>query len=228
MQPGPVLTTEQVRRLDRIAIEEYGVPGVVLMENAGRGAAETALEMLDGGAGPVLVLCGRGNNGGDGFVVARHLHNHRVRVEILLACPLGRVDPAGDAGVNLAIVRRMGLPLREITDPAAARDISLAGYVLLVDALLGTGLSGAVREPARGLIGAVNASGVPCLAIDTPSGLHTDTGEVLGVAVKASRTVTFAAAKRGFFVGRGPEHVGRLEVVDIGSPREILNRVSKG
>jgi NAD(P)H-hydrate epimerase len=219
------LTTEQVRRLDRIAIEEYGIPGAVLMENAGRGAADIALQMLGRKRGRVLVLCGRGNNGGDGFVIARHLHNRGIAVALWLAARADEVKPESDAGINLRIVQKMKLPLIEGSDAARAKPIAGSRYDLLVDALLGTGLSGEVREPMRTLIQQMNASGIPVLAVDTPSGLDTETGRVLGVAVRARRTATFAAAKRGFFLGEGPAHVGKLHVVDIGVPRELLLRV---
>jgi len=220
-----VATTAQVREIDRRAIEEYGIPGLILMENAGRGAAAEAETMLGGAEGKgVLILCGRGNNGGDGFVVGRHLHNRGARVEFWLAASADVVDARSDAGVNLRIARRMGLPIREIRSVAEVPPAGIppGRYHLLVDALLGTGLSGEVREPYRALIEAINAARTPVLSIDTPSGLNTDTGEVLGVAVRATRTVTFAAAKQGFFRGEGPAHVGQLVCVDIGVPRELL------
>jgi NAD(P)H-hydrate epimerase len=222
-----VAATEEVRGLDRRAIEEYGMPGVILMENAGAGAARIALEMLGREGGRVLILCGRGNNGGDGYVIGRHLHNSGVEVEFWLATTVEKVDPTSDAGINLRIIQKMGLPVREITDTASVPDIAAGGYALLVDALLGTGLSGEVREPMRTLIERINASGVPVLAVDCPSGLDTDGGRVLGVAVKATRTATFAAAKKGFFVNNGPERVGKFDVVDIGIPRELLTALRK-
>jgi NAD(P)H-hydrate epimerase len=228
MSSGIVLTTEQVRSLDKVAIEQYGMSGVMLMENAGRGAAEIALTMLPHKTPRVLVLCGRGNNGGDGFVIGRHLHNKGVGVEFWLAASADKVDPASDAGTNLRIVQKMDLPIREITDSSQVEPIPRDKYNLLVDALLGTGLAGDVREPTRSLIQAINASGIPVLAVDTPSGLNTDTGEILGVAVRANCTVTFAAAKRGFFQGSGPEYVGRLQVADIGIPRELIMSAMRG
>lgn len=222
----PRLTREQVRQIDRRAMEEYGMPGVILMENAGRGAAEHALSMLgDRENALVWILCGKGNNGGDGFVIARHLHNRGVRVQIGLAARSAECSEGkGDAAVNLRIALRMGLPVREILsleDAAAMRPL-LAEADLIVDALFGTGLAGDVREPARDLINVINASGRPVLAVDAPSGLCCNTGSVLGAAVKAAKTVTFAAAKVGFFAGEGPDHVGDLAVVDIGVPRELL------
>ena len=222
MKEPIVLTTAQVRNLDKRAIEEYGMPGVILMENAGRGAAQVALTMLGRKPARALMLCGRGNNGGDGFVVARHRHNQGVSVEFWIAASIDNVDPSSDAGINLRIARKMGLPMREITDASQVSPIPKGGYDLLVDALLGTGLSGEVREPIRSLIRAINDSRIPVLAVDTPSGLNTDTGEILGVAVRATRTVTFAAAKQGFFRRTAPEYVGMLHVVDIGIPRELI------
>jgi NAD(P)H-hydrate epimerase len=217
-------TREQVREMDRRAIEEYGMPGIVLMENAGRGAAMAAAAMLGDPAGKrIAVFCGKGNNGGDGFVVARHLFNAGVEVETCLAGRMAEVPPESDAGVNMYVARRMNIPLYEVPDTAAAAALRLTGFDLLVDALLGTGLSGEVREPSQSLIERLNASGRPVLAIDIPSGLCADSGRVLGVAVKAARTATFAAAKRGFFLGDGPARVGQLDVVDIGAPRQLLN-----
>jgi len=219
-----VASTQEIRELDRRAIEDYGMPGIILMENAGRGAAEVAAGMLgDPRDRRVLILCGRGNNGGDGFVIGRHLHNRGATVEFRLAATIDKVKPGGDAATNMAIAQKMGLPIRET--PAAgdvpAHDLETGGYDLLIDALLGTGLSGAVREPYATLIRAINVAGVPVLAVDAPSGLNGDSGEVLGVAVRADVTVTFAAAKRGFFLADGPAHVGDLRLVDIGVPREL-------
>ena len=209
-------------------MRDYGLPGLVLMENAGRGAAVIALGMLRNTPSPkALILCGKGNNGGDGFVVARHLFNAEIAVKTCLTACAAEVNPRTDAGVNLTVASRMGVPIIEILDADAARRVEplLQEADLIVDALLGTGLSGDVREPALTLILSVNACARPALAIDTPSGLCGDTGRVLGAAVRADRTATFAAAKQGFFIGRGPEHVGRLDVVDIGVPRQLLEQL---
>ncbi|HRU05067.1 MAG TPA: NAD(P)H-hydrate epimerase [Candidatus Brocadiia bacterium] len=218
-------TPSQIREIDRRAIEEYGLPGVVLMESAGAGAAAIALEMLPATSGmTALVLCGKGANGGDGFVIARRLHNAGVRAETLLAARASDIPPSSDAGVHLGVLRRMGLPLAEVltVEEAEAAAPRLAACDLIVDALLGTGLTGEVREPIRTLIELAGRCGRPVLAVDTPSGLCGETGRVLGAALKATRTATFAAAKSGFFAGSGPALVGRLDVVDIGIPRELL------
>jgi len=210
-------TREEVREVDRIAIEDYAMPGVVLMENAGRGAAAVAREMLGAKEDArVAVVCGRGNNGGDGFVVARHLHNHGVAVTVHLLSPRDKIG--GDALVNLQIAEKMRLDIRR----SAPGELGLSGADLVVDALLGTGLSGEVREPYASAIRAINAAGKPVLAIDIPSGLDANTGEILGCCVRARRTATFALPKVGFTRNRGPEMTGRVTVVDIGIPRSIL------
>ncbi len=181
-----------MRRLDEVAIREFAIPGILLMENAGRGAALAALGMRRS-EGPVVILCGKGNNGGDGFVIARHLHNHGVPVRVYFVGDLGSVGVDSDPGVNLEILRRMGiavLPLVSLEVLEAARE-SWREPSLIVDALLGTGISGPVRSPIAEMIGALNGWGHAVLAVDTPSGLDCDTGEVLGVAVRATRTITF-------------------------------------
>jgi len=214
------VTREEIRELDRIAIEDYGMPGVVLMEHAGAGAAECALEMLGGVRNArVAVVCGRGNNGGDGYVVARLLHNKGVAVTIDLLAPRDKI--VGDALVNLRIIEKMNLDIRAAE--RGAPDLSAAD--LVVDAMLGTGLAGAVREPFLSSIKAVNAAGRPVLAIDIPSGLDANTGEVLGDCVRAARTATFALPKIGFARGRGHEMAGEVTVVDLGVPAEILARL---
>jgi hydroxyethylthiazole kinase-like uncharacterized protein yjeF len=210
-------TREQIREVDRTAIEEYGMPGVILMENAGRGATEVALEMLAGKENAhAAVVCGRGNNGGDGFVIARHLHNRGVGVTVFLLAPREKIG--GDALINLQIAEKMGLDIRD----AQPTDLDFSGCDLVVDAMLGTGLAGDVREPFLAAIKAVNAAGRPVLAVDIPSGLDADTGEILGDCVRAARTATFALPKVGFTRAAGPEMTGDVTVVDIGVPREIL------
>ena len=214
-----------MREADRRAIEEIGIPGVVLMENAGRGAAQVALAMLEGVHRPnVVILAGRGNNGGDGYVIARHLANAGAHVHVRLLAKFD--DVKGDAETNLRIIRNMKLDVREI-DLAAGAD-SLAGELkdahLIVDAMLGTGAKGEIREPFASAIEAVNASGRHVLALDIPSGLHGDTGKPLGHCVVAQRTATFAAAKQGLLEESARPYAGEINVVDIGMPRELLER----
>jgi NAD(P)H-hydrate epimerase len=208
------LTRHQVREIDRRAIDDFGVPGVVLMENAGRGAADVLLSL--GVRGPVAICCGKGNNGGDGFVIARHLDNHGVAVRVLLfAQP---ADLTGAAAINLHVIERSGLPIAVNPDLA-----ELATAEWIVDALFGTGLSGAVRPPFDQVINAVNASGQSVLAVDIPSGLDCDTGLSLGATVRASHTVTFVAEKVGFANPAAREYLGQVHVVDIGAPRILVD-----
>ncbi len=221
-------TREQVRELDRRAIEDYGIPGLVLMENAGRGAAAIAVEMLgEPWDKRVVIFCGRGNNGGDGYVVGRHLHNRGIRVDFILACNPENMREESDAGVNLAIVRNMGLPIHVAdSDEGEADAAVLAGAAdLIVDALLGTGLTGHVREPFLSLIRLINAADKPVLSIDMPSGLDANTGDVLGAAVRAESTATFVLPKRGFYLLQGPGHTGEVKVVDIGMPKELIDEI---
>jgi NAD(P)H-hydrate epimerase len=196
---------------------------LVLMENAGAAAAEECLAMLTNG-GAALVVSGKGMNGGDGFVVARHLAwwGAPVRVFVLARAK----DLYGDALVNLEALEAAGLTAEELPDEsriariaeeaASLRKAALTPVV--VDAILGTGLTGEVRGVARAAIEAVNSLGLPVLALDCPSGLDTNEGLPLGECVRATRTVTFAAATVGFGRGRGAEFTGEVVVADIGLP----------
>jgi NAD(P)H-hydrate epimerase len=215
------LDVEQIRELDRIAIEEYGIPSIVLMENAARGLREHALSMMrEMSCDRAVIFCGPGNNGGDGLALARHLSNHRARITIVLAH-----DPdayKGDARTNLEIVRRMGI---EILD---AESSAMLSGVLIVDALFGTGISRAPQGRDATLIRAINAArsdGCRVLAVDTPSGLDAQSGERMEPCVIADRTVTLAALKRGFSVLDAQQTLGEVVVADIGAPIELLDRL---
>jgi len=224
-----VLSRSAVRELDRLTVERYGIPSIVLMENAARSCAEAARAMLPTTspvlASPpasVLVVCGTGNNGGDGLAIARHLHNDGREVRIVLT---GEPMTA-DARTNLVVVERMGLPLvRGAGGAVLDRELDRRP-ALVIDALLGTGLTRPVEEPLRSLIEGVNAAraagGPRVLAIDLPSGLDVDTGHPLGVAIRADRTVTLAALKPGLLTPHAAAHVGMLTVGDIGVPRELI------
>lgn len=218
------LTREQVRAIDRRAIDEFGIPGVVLMENAGRGATEVLLRL--GVRGTVTVCAGKGNNGGDGFVIARHLDLHGQPVRVLLfARP---EDLTGDAAVNYQIIARSGLPIAVFPDATfddRSLQADLGRSAWLVDALFGTGLTGAVRAPFDRVITAMNATGVPVLAVDIPSGLDCDTGLPLGPCIRATHTVTFVAQKQGFANPAAKEWLGEVHVAHIGAPRALLGGV---
>lgn len=212
--------------MDRRAIEEFGVPGVVLMENAALGVVAVALDMLRLAAPgrPVVILCGGGNNGGDGLAVARHLHNrgHDVRVGLC-------VDPSsykGDALVNWRIVEATGIAARAVDPARQDLGLPLAEAALVIDAIFGTGLTAPPRPPFAAIVGAIDAAARPVLAIDLPSGLDADAGVPLGdAAVKADRTVTFVAEKAGFAHDESRRYTGHVTVADIGCPRGIVEAV---
>ena len=215
-----IVSAEQMRELDRQAIEEHGVPGLTLMENAGRAVAEAARRMTEGRSGrPIAIVCGRGNNGGDGFVAARHLAQMDRRVEVYLAG--GRQEVRGDAAENLQRLAEAGVAVTEVAEADTfARTCSRAS--LVVDALLGTGLSGQVSGLVGRLIEAINECGTAVLAVDIPSGLDADRGRPLGVAVRATETVTLGLPKLGLFLVPGIDYAGRVTVADIGLPSEVV------
>jgi len=226
LDPMRPRTRAEMRELDRRAIETYGIPAIVLMENAGRVAADVACEMARPKDGCVIVLCGRGNNGGDGYVLARHLSNRGYDVRCHDVDPSG-APRASEAAVNAAILRTMGVPVTVHGVPEDQDEMARAvGWAsLLVDGLLGTGLTGPVREPYASLIAFLNHRRAPVLALDIPSGLDCDTGEILGRAVRATRTVTFGAPKVGFTRGQGPELTGRVTIAEISIPRRLLEEI---
>jgi NAD(P)H-hydrate epimerase len=218
------LSRSEVREIDRRAIEDFGLPGIVLMENAGRGAAERIHAQAANGR--VAILCGKGNNAGDGYVIARHLELLGHDVTILTAC-----DPAdlrGDAAIACEVARRSKIPMQLLADaPREAWDAALTESTVLVDALLGTGASGPPRGAIAVAIEVLNAyrartPSVAVCAIDLPSGLDCDSGIAAGACVTADLTITFVAPKRGFTAPTAAAFLGRVEVVGIGAPACLL------
>jgi ADP-dependent NAD(P)H-hydrate dehydratase / NAD(P)H-hydrate epimerase len=215
-----LVTAAQMRELDRLAIHERGIPGGELMESAGLAVAEAAVNFVAQIPDhPIVVVCGKGNNGGDGFVAARLLAVWGFPVQVVLAAKGEEVT--GDARHNLLRLTEVSLEVVEVTDAAAVRPL-LQPAPLIIDALLGTGLTGEVRGLAAGLIQAMNDSGRPVLAVDLPSGLHADTGAVLGVAVQATVTVTMGLPKLGLHLYPGVDLAGRVIVADIGFPADLV------
>lgn len=207
-----MLTREQTRAFDHRAITDLGIPSLVLMENAGRGTVDV-LQTL-GVRGPVAVCCGKGNNGGDGLVIARHLANRAIPVQALLFAPAEQLSP--DAAAQWRIVQRLQLPTQVWAgDEAQLRGV-LASAEWIVDALFGTGLHGPMRAPFDRIAALINASGRRVLAVDLPSGLDADTGLPMGIAVRAEHTVTFVAPKIGFRQPAAAEWLGQVHVADIG------------
>ncbi len=226
------LTRETVRELDRRAIEDHGIASIVLMENAGRACADEAARMAgDASRGVVLVLCGPGNNGGDGFVIARTLRNRGFEVELAFVAPLAKLERcSADVVKNAALWRDLGGVVEEVADATAVDRLTgrIRDAAVVVDALFGTGLTRPLEAPHADLILALNASKRPVLAVDLPSGLDADTGEVLGTAVEATVTVTFVAHKPGFHCGPGKELVGRIVLAEIGIPAAFVEEALFG
>lgn len=218
--PLPALTRQQVRDVDRRAVEEYGMSGLVLMENAGRGCVDILVSL--GICGPVAIACGKGNNAGDGFVVARHLDLRHIPVTIFLFA-----DPAeltGDALANFKIVERSGIAMRPCWGAEDAPG-AIKGAEWVIDALLGTGASGAPRPPLDWAIRLLNAASGQKLAIDLPSGLDCDVGTAAEPTFRADYTCTFVAPKIGFANPAAAAYLGQVHVVDIGVPRRLLEEV---
>jgi hydroxyethylthiazole kinase-like uncharacterized protein yjeF len=221
----PLATAEEMRRADRRATERYGVPSLLLMENAGRGAVD-ALEQVLGPVGRrrIAVLCGKGNNGGDGFVVARHLLGRGARVSAWLEGRAGEVQ--GDARVNLDALQRAGESVAEAADPAGDAfgrlRADLGDADVVVDALLGTGVRGPATGAIAAAIEAINAAERPVCALDLPSGLPSDGDAPAGPVVRARVTVTFGLPKLGLVLPAGAAYAGRVEIADLGIPRALL------
>ena len=224
-----VLTAEQMREADRRTIEEVGIPSIALMENAGHqivSAIHATIEDLE--SRRVGILCGRGNNGGDGFVVARLLSQQGLSVQVFL---LGRTeDVTGDAGVNLSVVQSLGLSIVEVVDRDAwdAARSGVDACDVLVDAMFGTGLSKPLDDLSSVVAGDVNALDVPVVAVDLPSGLSADRTDPIGEAVEADVTVTLAAPKVALLLPPAESWAGDLVIADIGIPASVIDDVPGG
>ncbi len=237
-RPIRPLTREEVRALDRVAAEEFGLPTLVLMENASRGASEVLLEELgrrngrgsgSGGVPRIVILAGSGNNGGDGGALARHLDRVGLDVHVVWLARPGTIR--GDAAVQHRVLDRAGIA-QEVRDPEAEPDLDWLGPLLaradwVVDGLFGTGLSRPIAGRHAEVVDRLNTSERPVLALDIPSGLDADTGQPQGIAVRARLTVTFVARKAGFERQPAPDYLGDVHVVDIGVPRIMLEPYMK-
>jgi len=223
-----IVKAAEMQQMDRMTIEDLGIPGIVLMENAGRGAGRFFLEHFSPSPGDgVVILCGRGNNGGDGYVVGRYLHQAGMKVTVAVLSQEDRI--AGDAGTNLKIIRTMDLDIHEIPDLERWKEfrhhLTHCGYV--VDAILGTGLNAPVRGFYRTVIEDLNDLRKPVMSIDIPSGLNADSGQVMGAAVRAHLTATFGFPKLGLMVFPGAGLAGRLVRIDIGIPESVSNQLPR-
>lgn len=217
----------RMQQIDAQAIEVIGIPRLLLMEHAGLAIARATQALTTSSRRSILVCCGLGLNGGDGFAAARHLLEGGYSLRIIVAGPLTRLreEPATYA----TILRRLGLSLVEYVDATTSAFVNpwMDECDLIVDALLGIGARGPVREPLASLITLMNHSGKPIVAADIPSGLNAETGCVQGVAVQATTTVTFGLPKQGCLVSDGPRHTGLLQVDAISIPRTLLRGSSR-
>ncbi len=212
-----VVTARQIKRLDQFAIEEIGIPSLVLMENAGQAVAGEIIQRFPRKT-KINIFCGIGHNGGDGFVTARYLSQHGKRVQVFL---IGKANTLkNDSLVNYKILKRLGFSIKEIGINWKFSKERVSNS-LIVDAIFGVGLNRMIQQPFQGIIEKLNAFKQPIICIDVPSGLDATTGRIYGAAVKAHTTVTFTLAKKGFYQKEGPRHVGRIVVVDIGIPKKL-------
>jgi len=226
----PILNREQSRRLDQLAQDKYGIAGVVLMENAGRGVADSLMRLGPASAlSLAAICCGKGNNGGDGFVIARHLDLRGIPVRVLLFAEPEELS--GDALINFEIIERSGLAMDVMPTQASTEELSavtdeaLAGATWIVDALLGTGVRGNPRPPYDTVIETLNRHPAPILAVDLPSGFDADAGNGGPHTIQAAHTCTFVARKPGFLVEGAKKYTGDVEVCDIGAPCRLIEEV---
>lgn len=216
-----VANQKEMQLCDRYTIDQLGLPSSVLMENAGSAVVQEIVKLYDSNKTKVLVIAGGGNNGGDGFVIARRLIDFGFNV--LLCMAFSEEKLKGDAKIHFDVYKKRKLPLFHFQDEQLH---SLHDYInksdIIIDAILGTGISGEVRTPFKEMIEAINRSNKEIIAVDIPSGVNANTGEVTNIAVKATKTLTFAMPKIGFFIGEGPQYIGEWKVADISVPQEIV------
>jgi ADP-dependent NAD(P)H-hydrate dehydratase / NAD(P)H-hydrate epimerase len=221
-----LVTASEMKDMDRLAMDRIGIQGVVLMENAAGGACRVFLEHFNPGRGSlVVVFCGKGNNGGDGFAMARRLSGAGLKVIVICLAPVSQL--AGDALINFEIVERLGIAVIQAATPpeltACAGHLRECDYI--IDGILGTGLNSDVKGIYLDAIQMINASGKKVMSIDIPSGLNADNGRIMGAAVRADLTVTFGYPKLGQVLFPGADLAGKLEVIDIGIPEMVSHMV---
>ncbi len=214
-----VCLAQEMRNIDRIAIDSYQIPGIVLMENAALACVDALKKDFPLRDNSFCVVCGKGNNGGDGLAIARHLYNAGANVKIIL---VSGSEYSGDAKINYEIVDSMDIPLEEVTD---INDFThtIVNSSVIIDAIFGTGIKGEITGFLHDIIKAINESNKYVLSVDVPSGINSDTGEVLTVAVNATRTVTFGAYKRGMFLYPAADFTGDITVAPISIPQSIID-----
>ncbi len=213
---------DEMREIDRVTTEKFGIPGVVLMENAGNAVVDE-IKKLEKDVNSVLILCGTGNNGGDGFVIARHLHNANIKIRMFI---VGQPkDISGDAELNLQVLRKLDIQIDNVSDQGGIMKLEKLIPIqdVVVDAIFGTGLVNEVQGIHAGVIDVVNRLSEFTVSVDVPSGVNGDTGKVMGSAVKAHKTVTFALPKIGNIMYPGADYNGELVIRQIGLPNKSMN-----
>ncbi|MCX5680967.1 MAG: NAD(P)H-hydrate epimerase [Candidatus Omnitrophica bacterium] len=218
-------SVQQAQAIDRFAIEQLGIPSLVLMENAGRlTAAEIIKALKTKRKNLIIIFCGSGNNGGDGFVIARHLWASGISVKVfLIGTPQ---DLKSDPAINYQILKKLKCSVRCIRKVDKKVLAELKRATLIVDAIFGIGLSRSVGEPYKSIMDAINQTKKSVVAVDVPSGMDATTGKALGTCVKASLTVTFAVMKKGFLTAPSHRYAGKVIVADIGIPLQAIQRFS--
>ncbi len=222
-----LVSASEMRTMDRQTIEDFGLPGRLLMENAGRGATRFLIESFpDIAQYKVGIIAGRGNNGGDGFVIARYLAQKHIDTSVYLLAQKDQVK--GDALANIELMRPLGIPVVELPDTKsfAKYQKGMLAIDLWIDGILGTGLKSDVRGYFKDIIAFINGLSKPVFAIDIPSGLNSDTGQPCGISIQAAATATFAYAKPGHILWPGAGFTGRLNIVDIGIPSHVAEDVA--
>lgn len=217
-----VVTNQQMKEIDRKAIEEYGISGLTLMENAGLRIFQNLKDIYPNlRLQKIIIFAGSGNNGGDGFVVARHLFNYGTKVKVLLLSPFNKIK--GEARANLTIIDKMGIELIEV-ETVKQEEIqeSIQNSDLIIDAILGTGLQGRLTGSQAKITDLINIADKEVVAVDVPSGLNADTGKIEGPCVKATHTITLALPKIGLLLYPGASYAGKITVEDIGIPSHLL------
>lgn len=217
------VSADTMKKLDSMALTK-GLSTLYLMEKAGEAVAKKTIELISKfKGGRISIFCGKGNNGGDGFVAARKLTESGFDVRVYL---LGKQDEVkNEAAVNLLAFKDAGGTIKEIdTDSAVERLKNKLNDTLIIDAILGTGFSGSVSGHLKELIELLNSSNIPILSVDVPSGLDATTGKASPVAIKAKWTISFALPKKGFYKKDGPNYAGSIKIVNIGFPKELLKK----
>ncbi|SFG00322.1 NAD(P)H-hydrate epimerase [Desulfotomaculum arcticum] len=222
-----LVTGSEMAAIDHAAINDYAIPGIVLMENAGIRTVEIISQLLESTTNTnIVILAGKGNNGGDGFVIARHLYNKGARVQLFLFGEENKVK--GDALTNLTIWKGMGQKIYPLNSTHDVNMVKMAvnSAELIIDALYGTGFKGTVSDLLASVFKSINLSGKTVIAVDIPSGIEADTGKINGPCIRADHTVTFAYPKLGLVLYQGCNYVGKLHVVDISIPAAALSKVA--